>query len=103
MATQKLSHCGRCRTVQYCSVEHQREDWPGHKVVCKQLARAAADLAERTAPPPSIPSTFPSEPVAIISRYPVPHRYLWFGTSYAYRCEVAYVQTGDLIGPYNPD
>ena len=28
--------CSRCRSVYYCSREHQREDWPTHKKKCMQ-------------------------------------------------------------------
>ena len=26
--------CTRCRSVNYCSKEHQRRDWPSHKLKC---------------------------------------------------------------------
>ena len=29
-----LSQCGRCKSVFYCSKEHQSSDWPTHKLVC---------------------------------------------------------------------
>lgn len=32
--TADLLQCSRCRNVFYCSVLHQREDWPLHKLVC---------------------------------------------------------------------
>jgi hypothetical protein len=28
--------CARCRLVGYCGAEHQRKDWPAHKVVCRK-------------------------------------------------------------------
>ena len=31
----KLLKCSRCRTVYYCSSEHQKEDWKNHKKNCK--------------------------------------------------------------------
>ena len=36
--------CARCKTVAYCSLEHQREDWRVHKPACTALCsrRAAA-------------------------------------------------------------
>ena len=30
-----FKRCGACRTVCYCSREHQLEDWPSHKAACK--------------------------------------------------------------------
>ena len=35
--------CGACKTVVYCSKEHQTEDWPAHKAACKAARKAAAD------------------------------------------------------------
>jgi len=37
--------CGACRTVCYCSREHQVEDWPSHKAACKAARKAASDPA----------------------------------------------------------
>jgi hypothetical protein len=28
--------CARCRLVGYCGTEHQKKDWPAHKVVCRK-------------------------------------------------------------------
>ena len=28
--------CARCRLVGYCGAEHQRKDWPAHKLVCRK-------------------------------------------------------------------
>ena len=30
-----LSFCGRCKSIYYCSKEHQKQDWPEHKKNCK--------------------------------------------------------------------
>jgi hypothetical protein len=27
--------CGRCRSVYYCSLDHQRAAWPSHKAICR--------------------------------------------------------------------
>jgi hypothetical protein len=35
----KLKFCARCRSVRYCSVDHQRADWPVHQKVCKEWAK----------------------------------------------------------------
>lgn len=34
--------CSRCRSVYYCSPEHQKAAWASHKPVCKPPAEAAA-------------------------------------------------------------
>lgn len=36
--------CSSCKTVVYCSKDHQTADWPAHKAACK-AARKAADSA----------------------------------------------------------
>lgn len=30
-----LRMCSRCKSAHYCCVEHQKEDWPNHKLNCK--------------------------------------------------------------------
>lgn len=34
-----LSYCQKCRCAFYCSVEHQKAQWPTHKLECKHMAR----------------------------------------------------------------
>lgn len=29
--------CSNCKRVGYCCAEHQREDWPEHKLNCKRM------------------------------------------------------------------
>lgn len=33
-----LKVCAKCKTVAYCSKEHQKQDWKSHKELCKKLA-----------------------------------------------------------------
>lgn len=43
-----LQMCAGCRKVHYCSVEHQKANWPTHKRECKAMAKRshAADAAK---------------------------------------------------------
>ena len=41
----QFKRCGACKTVVYCSREHQVEDWPSHKAACKAARKTAADSA----------------------------------------------------------
>ena len=31
--------CTICRSVNYCSKEHQRRDWPSHKLKCRPVKK----------------------------------------------------------------
>ena len=31
--------CTGCRSVNYCSKEHQRRDWPSHKLKCRSVKK----------------------------------------------------------------
>ena len=46
-----LKKCGKCRSVSYCSAEHQKLDWKtrGHKLVCDELARVKTNHCQGTA------------------------------------------------------
>jgi hypothetical protein len=41
-----LSTCSRCRAVQYCSREHQKEHFKAHKAVCKSIQQNRQLMAE---------------------------------------------------------
>jgi hypothetical protein len=34
--------CGGCGLARYCCPQHQQEDWPRHRQVCRRLAQATA-------------------------------------------------------------
>lgn len=36
---QKFKSCSGCKLISYCSVSHQRADWPSHKSVCRHIKR----------------------------------------------------------------
>ena len=48
---QHFKRCSACRTVVYCSKEHQLEDWPSHKKACKAACMAAAAASHGSAGP----------------------------------------------------
>lgn len=37
--TEKTFRCAGCKVVFYCGKEHQKEDWPLHKAICKKVAK----------------------------------------------------------------
>ena len=39
--------CTGCRSVNYCSKEHQRRDWPSHKLKCRPLEKGETKLSKR--------------------------------------------------------
>jgi hypothetical protein len=38
----KATLCGGCGLARYCCPQHQRQDWPRHRHVCRRLAQARA-------------------------------------------------------------
>jgi hypothetical protein len=36
--------CARCKSVYYCCVEHQKEDWAKHKTRCKKICNQRKDV-----------------------------------------------------------
>ena len=38
--------CAACKTVVYCSKEHQTQDWPNHKAACKTARKPQAQAQE---------------------------------------------------------
>ena len=42
--------CAACRTVAYCSKEHQVAGWPAHKKACKAARKAAAAAEDGAGP-----------------------------------------------------
>ena len=43
----QFKKCGACRTVCYCSKEHQEADWPSHRAACNAARNAAAPVNDR--------------------------------------------------------
>lgn len=44
--TENLLRCSRCRTVYYCSKDHQRQDWKKHKLECPTGKRCERDYVK---------------------------------------------------------
>lgn len=38
-STENVKMCTKCKTLYYCSKDHQREDWPNHKGICEVISR----------------------------------------------------------------
>ena len=43
----KLLRCSKCRSVYYCTKEHQQTDWKTHKTVCGQLEKKRIELEKK--------------------------------------------------------
>ena len=41
----KMLKCGRCRSVYYCSLEHQREHWKAHRPSCRSTIASSTTTA----------------------------------------------------------
>jgi len=39
--------CSQCRSVNYCSKEHQRSDWPAHKLTCRAHVKKSNNNAAK--------------------------------------------------------
>ena len=38
--------CTGCRSVKYCSTEHQKRDWPSHKSKCRSVKKGETPEVE---------------------------------------------------------
>jgi hypothetical protein len=76
---ENLKICSRCKIIYYCSTEHQKQDWKTHKNVCKPIwATWAIGLSKK-------------------------EQAEWLIDCYRMRIDDIYVNTGDLLGHYNPN
>jgi hypothetical protein len=39
--------CSACKSIAYCSVEHQKLDWKSHKIACRKIQEAGAPLGTK--------------------------------------------------------
>lgn len=44
--SEQLKVCGNCKTLAYCSKEHQKQDWKTHKDICKVICTTEDDFSE---------------------------------------------------------
>ena len=45
---ESLKRCAKCKTVYYCTREHQTQDWRNHKTDCKKLAAQVSTSEDTT-------------------------------------------------------
>ena len=51
--TMQLKLCAKCRSISYCSKEHQKLDWPNHKKQCKKITAQNSDSRNQNVNKPS--------------------------------------------------
>lgn len=44
--SEQLKVCGNCKTLAYCSKEHQKQDWKIHKDICKVISTTENNFSE---------------------------------------------------------
>lgn len=44
--SEQLKICGNCKTLAYCSKEHQKHDWKIHKDICKIISSTDKDFSD---------------------------------------------------------
>lgn len=97
----ELKKCASCRSIYYCSREHQLEDWPNHKQLCKVMAKTNKVL---TYQPGCSPKDF--------NQFKFSHVVLWkneldreFDTfenqmwMFPKVCQICYLSDADIICP----
>lgn len=53
--SEELKACARCKSVFYCGRQHQIQDWPKHKKVCKAKQAEIAKKAQNVTTTPQAP------------------------------------------------
>jgi len=89
--------CSRCRSVNYCSKEHQRSDWPSHKLTCRAVEdRAnAAKLGQKDS---SMDYGIPKNPCAWAVGLGQKKQREWLVDCYRMRLDDEYALEGDVRG-----
>jgi hypothetical protein len=86
--------CSCCKSVHYCSKDHQRENWPVHKLRCKSSEAARSATGDR-------PGAL--DPAAWARGLAGDAMYEWFIDCYRMRLDEDYALRGDLHGLYGAD
>lgn len=47
LETKNVKQCAHCKIISYCSKEHQIEDWPYHKDLCKAIRRTNEKMPKK--------------------------------------------------------
>ena len=101
--------CGRCKAAYYCSTDHQKVDWRGHKKSCQKVKTARSENKEnnKNAEPRirSSPRPFDEEsPSGWMKSVPANDHYEWLSNCYQLRCDDDYAYGGCYLhGPYDPE
>lgn len=96
--------CGRCRSIFYCSVDHQRQHWSQHKPNCgQQLTQQQQPQSQPSSSLPSGKPNFLDNPSWWTQAIPPQKQHEWLVDCYRMRLDDEYAYSGELRGLYNPD
>ena len=85
--------CSQCRSVNYCSKEHQRTDWPLHKSTCRQAVKNSDHAAK-----PKVSSMDYQNPCAWAVGLGEKKQREWLVDCYRMRLDDEYALEGDVRG-----
>ena len=83
--------CSKCRSVHYCGKEHQRRDWPSHKLICNRADNPEPEGLGESSKPKIDPSGW------AVGLDPKKQRE-WLVDCYRMRLDDDYAWGGDIRG-----